>query len=298
MTKTRRSHVLFYPLFALALLLLWQAEAVGDGVRKGLDLCYRAIIPSVFPFSVLSAYLSRVETDGGILAKCFSRLFRLPPEGVLPFFIGLFCGFPLGAKAVAEGYKHGIYTKEEAEHLLAFTNNTGLSFLLLGVGIGMRGRILDGVALALIQLLSACIVGMLMRPNKMPQERPLQRLPRQPLPLTLAIKDALYGTLTVSAFITFFSALLGVTSTFLGEIPQAVLACFLEIGTATRVAAEIEGGIILSAFAVGFSGISVHMQTIAVLEDTDLSISVYLPMKLVSGALSALLALPYFYLCS
>jgi hypothetical protein len=114
----------------------------------------------------------------------------------------------------------------------------------------------------------------------------------------VAIKDALYGTLTVSAFITFFSALLGVTSTFLGEIPQAVLACFIEIGTATRLAAEIEGGIILSAFAVGFSGISVHMQTIAVLEDTDLSISVYLPMKLVSGALSALLALPYFYLCS
>ncbi len=299
MTQTKYPSTYLIPLLGLTILLLIEGAAVGDGIRAGLDLCYRAIIPSVFPFSVLSAYISRWEGGSSLLTKGFEKVFHLPGKGILPLFIGLFCGFPLGAKAVADGYQQGDYTKEEAERLLCFTNNTGLSFLLLGVGVGMRGSLLDGAILALIQLLTAILVGLLVREPQWEGHTPCKaHAVRSPLPFPQAIRDALFGTLTVCAFVTFFSGLLGVTEGILPPPLQAVLACVLEVGTGTRLATDMTGGILLSAFAISFSGLSVHMQTLSVLGDCDLSLRRYFPMKLVSGCLSLLLALPYFYLFS
>jgi sporulation integral membrane protein YlbJ len=299
MTTRVRPFLYILPLLGVTFLFLWQAEAVGTGVKAGLTLSYQAIIPSIFPFAILSTYLSKIDIGNeSLLARVFSRLFHLPAQGVLPLFIGLFCGFPLGAKAVVEGYQNGDYTKDEAERLLAFTNNTGIGFLVAGVGISIRGSMRDGLFLFAVQLTSAIIAGLLMRGKERGahRERPHRLQPIPPLPV--AIKDALFSTLLVVSFVTFFSALLGITSTFLPKELQAGVACLLEVGTGTRLAASLPFGILYTAFAISFSGISVHMQTLSVCGDTDLSLFPYFAMKLVSGATSVILTLPYFYLLS
>ncbi len=299
MPKTRERIPMILPLFAISLLFLWSNREIGEGIQRGLLLCYRAIIPSVFPFSVLSAYFAMWEPRGnpGRVGKWFERVFCLPAAGLLPMFIGLFCGFPLGAKSVYDGYRRGLYTKEEAEHLLPLCNNAGLSFLIGGVGASLFQNIWDGVALALIQLFSCLLIGLLMRkphPTIPPKKLPQREL--APLTFPKALGGAVTGTLTVCGFVTFFSGILGLTTTMLPPLPASLVACFLEIGTACHMASHLHGGFVLCAFAVSFSGLSVYMQTAAILGDCDISLGKYIPMKLVAGCLSVGMAALYFLL--
>lgn len=57
-------------------------------------------------------------------------LFNVPGEGSFPLLMGIISGYPIGAKIVTNFRKNGICTKEEAERLITFTNNSGPLFII------------------------------------------------------------------------------------------------------------------------------------------------------------------------
>lgn len=57
-------------------------------------------------------------------------LFNVPGEGAFPLIMGIISGYPVGAKIVTNFRKENICTKEEAERLLTFTNNSGPLFII------------------------------------------------------------------------------------------------------------------------------------------------------------------------
>lgn len=94
--NTWQHYMVLPPLMALVALLLWKNAALVDGIRAGLSLSVHAVIPALFPFSLLSPYLlSAMSPTGG-------RHLRLP-NATVPFLVGLLCGFPLGAKTACDG---------------------------------------------------------------------------------------------------------------------------------------------------------------------------------------------------
>ena len=72
----------------------------------------------------------------------------------------------------------------------------------------------------------------------------------------------------------------------------ALLFGFLEITAGASAASEVGGslGIALTAAAVGWSGLSVHMQTASVLAGKGLSMKRYTAGKAAQGILCALIA--------
>jgi hypothetical protein len=72
-------------LSALPMLLLFGAQA-GEGVRQGLQLAYRAVLPALFPAAVVC----------GILSEMMEYI-PLPPAFTL-WITSHLCGFPLGIK--------------------------------------------------------------------------------------------------------------------------------------------------------------------------------------------------------
>ena len=72
------------------------------------------------------------------------------------------------------------------------------------------------------------------------------------------------------------------------------LISFLEVGSATSILSKTKLlssniSLTLSSFAVGFSGMSVHLQAISFIKDTDLGLKRYFVMKLLQGVISALI---------
>ena len=284
------------PLLALFCLLLWRSAELAEGVRAGVHLFGRNILPTVFPFAILSAYFAALPLPRERENGCFRRLFRLPTSALLPFLIGLLAGFPLGAKVTCDGYRAGIYTKEEAERMLCFTNNTGLAFLVGSVGRGMRGCVRDGVILFAVQALVAVLIALILSafsPRQGSRRVESRSLPPLSFPsFPSAVQGAVNASLSVAGFIAFFSGILAILRVTLPHTAYLAATALLEVGNACSALSGEALGLPLTAFAVCFSGISVFMQAAAMAAGTDLRLGRAFLTKLLSGFLgSALTAL-------
>ena len=285
----------FFAMSALLFLFLLESDAVTRGVRTGLSLCYFSILPSVFPFMIFSSYFSSARSFGkqkrsGLPDRIFSRLMGMESGVLAPFLIGVLCGFPLGARMVSDGYKNGRYTKEESEYLLCFVNNTSLSFLVAGVGGSMRKSVSDGILLFAVQLISALVISLLFRPKLTCAHHTLSAVPYRSFSFPTAVRESVLGALTVCGFITFFSAVVSLLSVL--PLPAQIypyIISMIEVGNATSSLASHPYGLSLSGFAVSFAGLSVHMQTAAMLDGTDLSMKKYLVSKFLQGLFSFVL---------
>ncbi len=151
-------------LFGLMLvLMLTHPVWVTEGARCGLLLWYRAVVPALFPFLVLSTL---IVAEGGIdllvrpLWGLLHPLFSLSIEGCYVLASGLLCGCPVGAKTCADFFKEGRIPMWEARVLLAICNHPSPMFLagyvcpLLPKEIGIR-KVLISVYLPVLILMIA-----------------------------------------------------------------------------------------------------------------------------------------------
>ncbi len=112
------------------LILIFDSSLALEGARTGMDLCIRTVIPSLFPFFVLSAILTNsLKNYGASKLQVVSGFLGIPPSAasvLIPSFLG---GYPVGAKCVGDLYQKHQISKTDAERLLSFCSNAGPSFL-------------------------------------------------------------------------------------------------------------------------------------------------------------------------
>ena len=152
------------------ILLLVFSKSVKDGINSGIKLVLFNIIPTLFPFFILSdLWITAFGVkEKSRLSIIFQRIFHINPAGLPALLIGMICGFPLGVKSAVEYYSQGLINKDELEILCGFINNPSLAFVISGVGLGIYGNIFDGIFLYSTVLLSALIVGIIFRPKNTP----------------------------------------------------------------------------------------------------------------------------------
>ena len=275
------------------------AKRISHSVKSALLLLANVIIPSVFPFMILADLLYAYLDFSSLkhMNKSFYRLFGVNPIGLYPFVLGALCGFPLGVKCVRDMYTGGTITKKEAELLIGFCNNTSPAFLIAGVGAGLRGSTSDGIILYFSMLLSAICTGAIFaRRGTDTYLQSSQIKPKCTYSLTASIKNAGLGTLNVCSYLTFFACVVGMLRGFIGEsYTYLALIPFIEIGSASSILSKTlllpkDVSLIITAFATGFSGISVHLQALSLLGDCDLCHKKYFIMKLVQGLICAFIS--------
>ena len=108
--------------------------------KDGLSLCFNIILPSLFPFFVLSSLLVELGFArylGKFLEGLMRPLFNVSGACSLAFALGFIGGYPTGAKTAIAIYEKGLCTKTEGERLLSFCNNSGPAFILGVVGAGV-----------------------------------------------------------------------------------------------------------------------------------------------------------------
>ena len=160
----------FFALFCL-FLILRNPDVAIEYITSGLRLCAVTVIPSLFPFLVLSELI----VSGGIgrlllrpVSGLLAGLFRLPPDGCCAILLGMFCGFPVGARAAVSAYDAGRLTRDEAERVICASTNPSSAFLLNAVGVSLHGNRRYGSALLTVTLLSALLIGILL--GRMPKK--------------------------------------------------------------------------------------------------------------------------------
>ena len=307
-------------LWATLALILWPEQAM-EAMRDGIALCGNVILPSLFPFFVLSSLVVELGMSqylGRLLEPVMAPLFRVNGSCATALALGFVGGYPVGARTAIQIYENGQCSRTEAERMLAFCNNSGPAFILGVVGAGVFGSGTVGLLLYLTHLLASLLVGMLFRFYK-PQEGSQTRRSRGPQfqaasfpkAFTQSIVGAMQSTLNICAFILFFTVFLRILAhagilKLLGSLLSALLAPLgmdqtwaerlltglveVSSGVSSLTDGAMSGRLSMAAFMLGWAGVSVHCQVLAFLGDSGLSVRTYVAGKLLHGALSALLA--------
>lgn len=311
MTLERRRKWWILAGLALLAALLANARAAAEACREALGMCARLLIPSLFPFFVLSGFLNRLGLPGALgrlLAPAAVRLYGVSGAGASALPVGLAGGYPTGAAYIADMARSGAVTRQEAERLLAFCNNSGPAFIVGAVGVGVFGSVKLGLILYGVHVFAALVTGLFFRSRHGCAEiPPLQLDTADPaLAFTGAVRQAVGALGSVCGFAVCFSVLLGVLdgsgaltrlcgalAAPLGLEPgfARVLLCGLfELGTGAAAMTGLRPGaetFALAAFLLGWGGLSVHFQTLGVLAGSDIKGALHLTGRLLSAAIAA-----------
>lgn len=294
------------------ILLLARSDLLNLWMQNGLALCAEVLIPSLFPFLILSDLIlvsGAAHRLGKPLAKPISALLGISPCSVSALLLGFLCGFPIGAKMTLSLYESGQISQREAERLLPLCSVPGPAFLIGTVGGSLLGSRAYGLLLYAVNLLSSLLIGMagtrLTKPKETPfpsQTAPAASSPLRVSRITRCVTDAAQGMLAICAFVLAFSCVIRLLELLLSYLPislppliRSLLYGTLELTGGIHAAVSLGGKPALLACAIisGWSGLSVHAQTISLSGAKPVSFRPYLAAKLAAAALNGLLILPF-----
>ena len=303
----------------LAIGLLAFSKVAGDGIRSGLAICGNVVIPSLFPFMVLSGFVTLSMVSDWI-AKPFQgitrRLFHLPgslSSVILMSFIG---GYPVAAKALGPLLDEGRVTPQQASRMLCFCVNAGPPFIVTIVGTQLLGSPQAGWILLGSQVASAVLIGAVLA-RRHPVPAPAEGR-HTPVPLANAfvqsVANGVSGMVTICAFVLLFSSITALLSAkvlpdlvqFLSRsfaAPQLDSAFFtalvyglLEVVNGCNAAVETrpEMAFLLCAFFLSFGGLSIFCQVSACILPRKVSLRPFLISRFAHGFLTATIAYPLY----
>lgn len=158
--------ILFFILLCAVLLgLMTETAAVRSALIDGLRLCGTALIPSLFPFLVLSRLLVALLPARSFrwLDRLMGRCFGLSGNCFFPLLISFLGGYPIGVSAAVSLYQRGGLTKDDCQRLLPVCNNSGPGFFVgfLGGAVFQNAQI--GLLLYGVHIASALLCLLLFR---------------------------------------------------------------------------------------------------------------------------------------
>ncbi len=287
-----------------------------DAARRALALCAGVMIPSLFPFFAVSSLLTAYGVPAALgrwLGGPMSRLFRVSGAGAAAFIVGVTGGYPLGAATAAELVRRGELSAGEGTRLICFCNNSGPAFIIGAAGAGVFGSPAWGLLLYAAHVLSALTAGVLLRGGGVGPPSPPAPAPPPPelgAALTDAVRRSAEAVISVCGFVVLFMALTGVLDgsgllpRLTGELAlrsglglafcRAGLTGLLELGGGIGAMAGLPptaANLALCAFLLGWGGLSVQLQTAAVVSGTGIKTARHTAGRLLIGSLSALYVL-------
>lgn len=275
------------------LVLILDSPTTLSGAKSGIELCLQSVIPSLFPFFVLSILITSSISSFPLPFLRPLATFTGIPYGSEPILLtGLLGGYPVGAQSVRIAHKAGVLTDEEAARMVVFCNNAGPAFIF-----GITASIFPSSGFAwllwIIQLLSALLTGLLL-PGK--TDRNVILPPSAQPSLTQALTSALRIMATVCGWVVLFRVLLAFLQRwFFWMFPawaQTLLTGLLELanGCLSLVTLEHIGlRFLMCAGFLSFGGLCVWLQTLSVAGPIHMRL--YLPKKLLQSAIAIMLAL-------
>ena len=270
------------------------SSEVSEYVKDGMLLAVRSVIPTSLPFMIVSDFYvcyGRPENIG-VIRCAFTRLFGIGEYGIAPLISGNIGGFPIGVKMCAECYCRGMLTRTEAERLMPLSNNPSPAFVVGGVGMGIYGDTRVGILMLLSIYIATVLCGIITSGKREKTVISANNVNNR-FDFVASVRSAGINSISIISFISVFSAICGIIKGHVKYAPLTyVSALFLEVTNAVKIysAATVfskEFGMILSAFALGFGGISVALQSAVFASLHGLRMRKYYLIKLLEGVLCA-----------
>lgn len=301
----------FFPalLFAITLCfcILTFPKDASQGVKNAIIFCTNVLIPSLFPFMVISAF----TVNSGLctllekpLEKITRLLFNLPGCCGTTIFLSMIGGFPIGARGISSLYKDELINEKQAQQMAFFCVSSGPGFLITFVGSSLYGSVHIGLILLIASILSLIILGIISglfskKENNLTMDSNLQKkkienatkkiFKKKPDDFTTSLtKSAIDGTkgiVEMCSMVILFSVIISFGEVFIND--DFINNCFLILMEVTTACNNLFKKISLPilAFAIGFGGLCVHFQVFQALGKIKINKAVFFLYRILQGIL-------------
>lgn len=247
-------------------LLIYPKEA-SDGIRAGLSIIGSDILPSLFPFMVVSSYVadnSFIQKLGALTDKFTKKVLRTNGFSLIAFLLGIMGGYPVGAKTIRDYYVAGKLTQNEAERLFYWCINPSPAFTITAVGLLMMGSIQTGGIIYLSCILASITIGFFCRflnddavVNKIDFTVP----EKSENSFVKSVSSGTEAMLGICGWVLIFSAFSSVISALpLNEAVKLFIKSVCEVTTGCNTAIESRLPVAVVTAVVGFGGFAVICQ--------------------------------------
>ncbi len=298
-------------LILFAFLLFKNTKQVLISVQLGVDIWKSHIFPSLFPFFIIS----HIMIDFGFielfkeLFKPLMKVLKLNPNASFVLAMSLLSGSPSNAKYTKELYKKKLLTKEEAEKTLTFTYFSSPLFILGTLAFTYLKNRQVAFLILIIHIFSNLIVALLFRNytiSNISKEKTniksairkmitIQKNQKLSTSIVHSIQEALSTMLLILGSVVFIfiitAALSNIipTSGYIGATIKGILEVTQGLQATSILELPMRYKGCLSIMLLSFGGISIYIQIISILSDTDIRTWPYFVARILHSAIAGLL---------
>lgn len=272
--------------------------------RSGLALWFQVLLPTLLPFLILSNVLVQanlIPRLTGWISPVSRRLLGISSSGTYALLAGFLCGYPVGAKILAQLKAAGQIPEPEARYLLSFCNNVSPAFLITFLATEQLKRPDLAVPTLFLVYGGPILYGILKNPSFRREMRRegaglfvVKKAPTVQIHFGLidaCIMDAVITITKLGAYIILFSILAGMIQALpmLPEGAKSVCIGVTEITNgishiAQKYPLRISFPLLISLTT--FGGLSSLAQTESVTNQAHFSMRSYLSAKILSAFLA------------
>lgn len=260
-------------------------------------------MPSLFMFILFTNIILELDIKSGL-----KRLFKKNYTIVYIATIGMFCGYPMGAKAVMKHLDTKEISFDDAMFLMSFANNANPIYIISTIGIATLENIYLGFILAISHYLSSIIICIYYYFHKdiihetKTNLKSKDNISNKKLHKTIfdilstSIKATYFTLSQILAYIIIFSVLSQDLRIILNKINVPnnliyIVEAMLESTSGiAKIALNFNAAntitIAIISFILGFSGISIIFQIYSCIYTAKIPIKHILKYKLIQGILS------------
>ncbi len=281
---------------------------IFETIYFSMETWIKNIVPSLFPFFIISDILITYNVEKYIpsfIINFFSKLFNVSDKLVSIFFLSMISGFPSSAKNTRKYYDLGLISLKEANHILLFSHFSNPLFILSTVSVMFFNNEKLGLPILISHYLGNIIIGIILR-NKAPKHNNSNNeIKNKNIKFGLVFSESIisaidtllliFGTLTCFLIIsTCIIDFLNINLK-LSILIKSILEITMGLKSLSLVNISDLLKIVISSMIISFGGLSVHMQILSQISDTDISYSDFFIARvfhcIVSGVMSLLICL-------
>ena len=279
---------------AIGVCLVIYPKNTAEGIKNGFLLLGNNLIPALFPFMVLSSYISEsslAQMISKLFEKAFKIIFKTSGYGIIPFILGSLGGYPVGAKTVCEFYENGKTSENDASRLFYWCINPSPAFLVTAVGTFMLGSTQSGFLLYFSCISASVTIGFFCRFLSNGEIRPIESH-HQASKEGLFVNSVSKGSesmLAICGWVLTFCVLSSLCDAL--RLPYSVSYIIKSVGeitTGCKSAASSGLSLPVIAGVSGFGGFAVICQCASYATRCNVELKTLICSRLINAALSSI----------
>lgn len=282
--------------FIIALLLLAYPEISSSGILSGLKMCGETLIPTLFPFLLVSTLLFRLNAFKFLERKAdkiTNLVFNLPGISFPIFIMSLTGGFPVGAIMIKEAYEQGKITASQGRRMLVFCVNPGPAFTVTTVGMFFIGSKEAGILIYLTCTVTSLILGVLSRFFDEENTFNVADSNFKNIEISTAIKDSVETSVRSMVNICVWVVVFSGIGSIIDVLPLNKELCefikmICEVTNGSIIAAENHSLPVLCA-VIGFSGLCIHLQIIPSITVLKMKYKFFLVSRIIAACFNCVI---------